>query len=468
MTVAGAGARGDEGALAAVLPAAARTLWVDDEGLAGDLVGGGYDVTTDVTTGVSTGSTDVAVLTGAAGLEAAPPADVVIVLLDGTRRSALTGRLHDAAARLRAHARVRAQAREAERQLRGQGHRQVCVLSWDEGVPLASRAAPGAARSPARPESYPRRVVLVAGEPDGPTVLDRALEQAGCRPPVEPTGGLRATVSPGGAALLRVDRGLLRVGLARGCHQVDTPASVLALLALPTSGAEVSRRTPDLIGRGRAGGASWSLEQWMQGAPARPPLAGPLLEDCVDFLVALHPVPSGQPRQGPELRAAAADVERLSARPEAVRRLAQRAEDALQELPRGFAHGDFWHRNLLVDQGRLTGVVDWDSARAGTLPFLDLMHLRATQSLRPGGHSWGRALVESLLPWAERGGDRHAERYAAALGVPVDAGTLRALVTGYWLTWLDYQLTHYELRRQEPRWVRGNIDLVVAALSGQR
>jgi hypothetical protein len=464
MTVAGAGARGDEGALAAVLPAAAQTLWVDAEGLAGDLAGGGYDVTT----GASTGSADVAVLTGAAGLEAAPPADVVIVLLDGTRRSNVAGRLHDAAARLRAHARVRTQARQAERQLRRLGHRQVCVLTWDEGVPLASRAAPGAARSPARPESYPRRVVLVAGEPDRPTVLDQALEQAGCGPRVEPAGGLRATVAPGGAALLRADRGLLRVGLARGCQQVDTPASVLELLALPTSGAEVRRRTPELLGRGHSGGASWSLEQWMPGAPARPPLAEPLLEDSVDFLVALHGVPGDRPWRGPELAAAATDVGRLSARPEVVRRLAQRAEEALQELPRGFAHGDFWHRNLLVDQGRLTGVVDWDSARADTLPFLDLMHLRATQALRPGGHSWGRAVVESLLPCAERGGDRHVERYAAALGVPADPGTLRALVTAYWLTWLDYQLTHYELRRQEPRWVRGNIDLVVDALSGQR
>ena len=39
-------------------------------------------------------------------------------------------------------------------------------------------------------------------------------------------------------------------------------------------------------------------------------------------------------------------------------------------------HGDFWSGNLLVDGGgRLSGVVDWTSARAAHLPLVDYFHL---------------------------------------------------------------------------------------------
>jgi aminoglycoside phosphotransferase (APT) family kinase protein len=460
MKVAGTGARGDEGALAAVLPASARRLWVDDPGLAGDLAGVGYDV--------GGGAPDAVVLTGLGQLAEAPVADVVVVLLDGSHRARPgAGRAQDAAARLGAHARVRAQVRAAHRRLTRQGHRQVRVLTWDEGVPVARGGWAASLRSAHRPQSFPRRAIMVAGKVDGPSLLECAYEQvSGSLVAAQPALGVAAQLSPGGVALLVTEHGLLRVGLARGQQQVDTPARTLALLARAGVPREVSDRVPALLARGRAGAASWSLEQRMPGDPARPALHPQLLAQCVDFLVALHRVDAPAPEPSTSTAVVAAT---LSAHPRAVRRLADSAAERVQELPRGFGHRDFWHRNLLVDEsGRLSAVVDWDSAAGGTLPFLDLMHLVTTSALPPGGHQWGRAVAQTLLPWADAGADAQAERYAAALGVPVDRAMLRALVVTYWLDWVDYQVGRYAGRGHDPRWVRGNVDLVVDVLSDQR
>lgn len=450
MTV--AGVRGSEGALAAVLPCGARELWTDDVALGASL-SHGYTV--------DAARPDVVVLTGPAGLRDAPPAEAVVLLLDGVQRAiAGGGRAADAVARLAAHARVRRQVRQAQRRLQELGHRRVCVLPWDTEVPLGRRDAGSAPRPLHRPASYPRRAVVAAG-PRVPSLLDALLEELRATP--RPLA--RPTVTQGGTALLATDRGLLRIGVGRGRRQVEAPAAVLELLGggrLPPAAAS---RVPVLLGSGRLGGASWSLEQEMRGAGVRPPLSAALREDCVDFLVALHRVPHAAPLGSTGgLDDAVALAGQLTGRPADVHRLAQDARERLEGLPRGFAHRDFWHRNLLVADGRLSAVVDWDSAGGGALPYLDLMQLVTTSALRPGGHQWGRALVQTLLPWAERGGDRYAERYAAALGVERSPELLRSLVTVFWLDWVGYQVDRYAERRSDPRWVRGNVAAVLDAL----
>lgn len=464
VTVAGPGARGDEGVLAAVLPADARTLWVDDERLAHELRRDGYEI--------ASAGADVAVLTRAAALHHAPRTEVVVVLLDGARSASLDGgRLHDAGARLRAYAQTSAELQQTRRQLRRRGHSRVRALRWDHGLPLGAAAPEAGPLALHRPQRYPRRAVVVAGGQAEPTLLDLAVTLSWTGAGRAESAGARAAaplVTPAGTVLLWTEAGLLRVGLARGRQQVEAPASVLALLAEQATSDIVTDRVPTLLARGRAGAAHWSLEQRMPGMPARPPVRGRLLDDCVDFLIALHQVPPVVPWRRPAVAAGTAPVSRLTERAADVRRLADAARDRVADLPRGFGHGDFWHRNLLVEHGRLSGVVDWDSAGGERLPFLDLMHLRTNQALRPGGHNWGRAVVDTLLPWVERGGDAHAERYAAALGLSLTQELLRALVVVYWLDWLDYQVAQYEVRSRERRWVRGNVDLVADALAGHR
>ena len=64
-------------------------------------------------------------------------------------------------------------------------------------------------------------------------------------------------------------------------------------------------------------------------------------------------------------------------------------------------HGDFWPGNLLVERGRVLGVIDWESARLAGTPARDLARFVTSYSLyldrhtRPGhrvaGHPGLRA-----------------------------------------------------------------------------
>ena len=69
--------------------------------------------------------------------------------------------------------------------------------------------------------------------------------------------------------------------------------------------------------------------------------------------------------------------------------------------PQSVVHGDFWPGNLMVDRGRVLGVIDWEAARPAGSPAGDLAHFATTYSLyldrhtRPGrrvpGHRGLRA-----------------------------------------------------------------------------
>jgi aminoglycoside phosphotransferase (APT) family kinase protein len=90
------------------------------------------------------------------------------------------------------------------------------------------------------------------------------------------------------------------------------------------------------------------------------------------------------------------------------RRLAERALGVLDRArprldgqPSGLVHGDFQPTNLLVDGRRVTGVLDWEAAKAGP-PWLDL-----------GWWDWWRAVVGApwpLAPHGERGDLRRLVR----------------------------------------------------------
>ena len=91
-------------------------------------------------------------------------------------------------------------------------------------------------------------------------------------------------------------------------------------------------------------------------------------------------------------RGADADLADLAA-------LRGRLED--QRAPQSIVHGDFWPGNLLVDRGRVVGVIDWENARLTGSPARDLARFATTYSLyldrhtRPGhrvaGHQGLRA-----------------------------------------------------------------------------
>jgi aminoglycoside phosphotransferase (APT) family kinase protein len=84
----------------------------------------------------------------------------------------------------------------------------------------------------------------------------------------------------------------------------------------------------------------------------------------------------------------------------------------LNEVPRTVVHGDFWLGNVLLSEGRVSGVVDWEAATTCGEPVRDLVRFANMYALyldrrtRPGrrvrGHrglragAWGAALEYAL------------------------------------------------------------------------
>jgi aminoglycoside phosphotransferase (APT) family kinase protein len=109
-------------------------------------------------------------------------------------------------------------------------------------------------------------------------------------------------------------------------------------------------------------------------------------------------------------------------------------------------------------EGRLTGVVDWDSAGPGRLPLLDLLHLLVTRAGAFSDDEWGESVVARVLPVARAGGDDVVRRYCRELGLPTDARTLETFVWAYWLDYAAYQLRTHLLRRSQPAWIERNAE----------
>jgi hypothetical protein len=90
-------------------------------------------------------------------------------------------------------------------------------------------------------------------------------------------------------------------------------------------------------------------------------------------------------------------------------------------LPLVTCHGDYWAGNVLVEQGRVCGVVDWERGALGGLPFQDLVkavgsaayRLDRYRSLARRGPAalpgWG-----DLGPWTGIGDPRFATGFRAA------------------------------------------------------
>jgi aminoglycoside phosphotransferase (APT) family kinase protein len=348
------------------------------------------------------------------------------------------------------------------RAMRSRGYPYVEVIRWDVGHTFAlSQSEDGRTRLA---EYLPERALVVGRRGErAPTPLESTLAEASREAGVEIRprwASIRAglVVVAGESAALRVAIGWARV-------QIAGQAAALSALHDATPPPLVAERVPWLLGRGRVGLADWSLERFLPGA--RPPqeLTPALLDDCVDFLIALRRV-SGAEAGGRSLTELA-DTAASVCRPESatfVRRLGQQLESELAHVPRGFAHGDFFAGNVLAVGDRLTGVLDWDGGGPGRLPLVDLLHLQLTRVFRGTDDEWGRALVERLLPSVRAGGDSAVRRYCVEVGLDRDSRLLEALGVAYWLEYVAYQLRTHASRRTEPRWIEGNVERVLDEL----
>jgi Phosphotransferase enzyme family len=442
--------RAVHGWLPVVLPAEATRFRVADPDLAANLEEAGA-ILVDAEPEVE--------LAGAAS-ELRGDADLAVVSIVGPESRAGHAAVRAGRRALRS-LETRLLAALTRRELRRRGYPQTSVFLWD----LALRVGlPGLTEAPSSLAQRLSRYALVIGrkgEP-GPTAVAAALEAA------EQESGRKlephwSSMQPGLVALA-VDGSLLRVAIGRTRDQIDNGFAALEALRAADPPAAVADRVPWPLARGKAGLADWSLERLLPGA--RPPreVPEPLLGDCVDFLTGLgRQHGDGAPAQPfAELAGTVAEV----ASPEStalLQTLAQRLEARLSGVPRCFAHGDFFAGNLLAEEGRLTGVVDWDAAGPGRLPLLDLLHLTITRSARFADDEWGEAVLTRLLPLARAGGDQTIARYGVGIGVDLTPELLEALVLAYWLDYTAFQLRTHRIRRSQPRWIERNVERMVGS-----
>ena len=433
-----------------MLPAAARRFRVTDARLAAALSVGGAQLVD--------GSPDVEIAGRPEHLRGDAPVAVVSLGRPGWTRGSLPARI---AKRSAASARVRVQAVAAARALRRLGYPSTETATWDLG-----HAFRGTGSIFARPTvEYLPQCALVFGrrEEAGQSLADAALADAGAA-----TGSAftpRRLSARGGVMLAFTEQGLVRMAVGPGRRQIREQVDALAVLRNGGAPAALARLVPWPSASGRTGIADWSVEPLLPGASPQPPLADELLAECLDALVALHSV--GGPGDPPaSLAKSAAVVARVCAEAEAtiVQETGRRLDAALGGVPRGFGHGDFHSENLLIDGGRLAGVVDWDSAGPGRLALLDVLHLTLTSRGHPLDLAWGPTLVSELLPWARRGGDALAREYCARVGMDPEPRLLEMLVVAYWLERAASQLASHAEHWEDRDWIDSNIQSVARSL----
>jgi aminoglycoside phosphotransferase (APT) family kinase protein len=437
--------------LAVALPASAARVRAADPALARTLAQAGAelgDEGPDVEIGplrALRGEADWAVVP----LDAGPPRGASLVL-----RSAR--RIVDSVA-------VRRRATSAARTLRRRGYTETAVLVWDLQQPLR---APGLERR--RYRTGPASLVPLGAAARGARKGGATLYQA-VRSEAEREGGTR--LDPGapmvreGVLVSLSPAAVLRVALGAGRDPLLRQRAALEALRAGTLPAEIEARVPWPLAHGRTGLADWAVERRLSGETVPAAVEGRLLDDCVDFLVALFAAGDGAAPASP-----AADAETIARHcspgaAERVRELGRRLEQELAGVRRGFAHGDFSTTNLIVEQGRLSGVIDWERAGAGRLPLLDLFKLLLEAERLERRTTFGDSLVRFLLPWARTGGDDTARAYCNRIGLAADSRLLERLVAAFWLDRFAYELGTVADRSGRADWMRANIYDVADALA---
>jgi Phosphotransferase enzyme family len=296
-------------------------------------------------------------------------------------------------------------------------------------------------------------VVEVAPPDAGPRILDAVAQVAGAehleRPVHAGAGGtllVRARMASGA-------RGLLRV--TRAGTSGDPAALANTLERLATAGVPLAPRP---LGRGVVAGASWMAEELLPGH--RP---GRVTRDLVHHAALACgrlPISDAVPTAPvDDLLGAAAVLPRYAA---GLRRLADRLRSRLDGIPAVQRHGDLWPGNLLVDRGRLTGIVDWDAAHSCGVPGADLVQLVATDVRRRRRLPLGRAVLE--LPWRASTFTAATAAYWWALDIAPRRALLDVAGIAWWASEIHHTLVRFPQRRTDERWVAENVAAVLEGL----
>jgi aminoglycoside phosphotransferase len=284
-------------------------------------------------------------------------------------------------------------------------------------------------------------------------VLDEVAERAdvtrlGARVQAGSGGAVlvRATLVDGTAALLRVGR----AGTPADPAHVADELERLAAAAVPLA--------PRLLARGEAAGASWVAELALPGR--RPAGAGAELTRQVVAACARFPRFDGPP--GAVLEDLEGAARMLPGRADRLRRLAAELRSRITGLPSILRHGDLWTGNLLVDRGRLTGMIDWDATHPAGVAGADLVQLLATDARRRAHRSLGAEFV--ARSWRGERLRRAMAPYWQELGVAPSDELLEVAAIAWWATEIHHTLLRLPHRGADEWWVGANVDAVLVNL----
>jgi hypothetical protein len=287
-------------------------------------------------------------------------------------------------------------------------------------------------------------------------VLDAASEAAGL------TSRVTSFATGSGGSIIARARGPDGHATIFRAAPADGPGDPhRAAAALDTLANQQSSLVPKPLGRGRVGMAAWSLESLLPGrAPTRVDSA--LGSDLVRFCLEL-------PRTDAPPTAWIQDLDHIASRfprwAETLESLAKRLRGPLSSLPGVLRHGDLWARNLLVESGHLSGVLDWDAWHSGGVPGSDLTYLFVSEMWRATDRRLGELWVER--PWRSPSFLDLTAHYWRAMGVTPAPATLDAIGVAAWAAQVSGNLRRVPHLIANRKWVSNNVDHVIGSIGRQ-
>lgn len=351
------------------------------------------------------------------------------------------------------------------RSLQASFRREVALLTLRRGAQGPVRTAGIHRLSPLTPRAgglkhWAHRVlhsgVLVELGPAGgaPRLLDVIAEATGAATRVT---SLR--LGSGGAALARVSLaggGTALLRMAPAGSPADPTPTAARLQALAHHRLDL---VPRLLSAGETAAIAWTAESLMPGA--RPRRVSPSLARDAAIFCATLPATEGTPTAPAEDLATLAAL--LPDRAPALRRITSDMHRALSPVPAVMRHGDLWAGNLLVEHGKLSGVVDWDAAHPLAMPGTDLLQLIATDRRRRRRLPLGTVWLQR--PWRWPQFTTAARHYWPHVGVPSTDDLGELLAIAWWAGEIAGTLRRLPHRAADDPWLSANIDPVIAALA---
>ena len=285
--------------------------------------------------------------------------------------------------------------------------------------------------------------------------IDHVTAAAGATTP------LRLRPSGDGSALARlaVDAaGPVELRVAIVGHARDPLHGRAGLQALEAASIP---RVPRPVAGGETAGVRWSTETALDGGHPRT-LDATLTADTVALLAAL---PAGAP--GPtSLRERLDRLATIFPRHADVLAATRAAAEAwTAHVTTVLEHGDVWLNNLLVTDGRLAGLIDWDTWHPAGLAGADVLSLIAQDARSGPERDLGDLFVARF--WEEPSTRDVVDAYCRARGLAIPDGAARAaMAIGWWAT-ATVLMTERAFRpAADPAWVARNVDAPVATLDG--